>query len=148
VTDISPSLRRSVVLVLAFLFGAALIVLSLAPINRIAVGTRPGYAASASAVHHAAVFHIAVHVFIFAAAACVAWLAAWVLSDDVVGKLLAVVTTLLFGCGTEYLEHAASRQPIELNDVFTNVAASGVMFVVLAGVESYRRRVSTSGTLP
>ncbi len=119
-----------------------MVVLSVVPINRIAVGTRPAYAASAAAVHHAAVFHLGVHLFIFTAAACLAWLAACVSSNDLVGKLLAVVTTLLLGCGTEYLEHAVSGLPLELSDIYVNLFASSLTFVVLALIGRYRNRSS------
>jgi hypothetical protein len=141
----SLSFKRYLAISVVLLFGAALAILSVVPINRIAIGTRPQYAASAAAVHQAALFHVSVHVFIFALAACVAWLAACLAESGLAGKLLAVVTTLLLGCGTEYLEHAASGQRIELADVYVNLIASGVAFVALALVEGYRKRNSAHG---
>jgi len=127
------------VLVLALLFGLGIVILSVAPINRIAVGTRPGYAAPAAAVHHAAVVHVLVHVFIFAVTACVAWFSACFALSGMGGKLAAIGMTFVLGWGTEFLQHSISGLPVELNDVFTNVSASGTTFLVLALVWRLRK---------
>jgi len=148
VTAAPTAHRRSVVLVLALLFGLGIVVLSVAPINRIAVGTRPSYAAGAAAVQHAAVVHVSVHILIFAVTAGVAWFAACFAASGIGGKLAAVSLTFLLGWGTEFLQHSISGQPIELNDVFTNVAASGATFLVLGLVWRFRRSFSSSRTLP
>jgi hypothetical protein len=137
----SLSFKRYLALFLALLFGLAIAVLSVAPINRIAIGVRPRFGASAADIHHAALVHIWVHILIFAIAAGVAWLAACVAEGGVVGRLLAVTATMMLGFGTEYLEHAASGRAIELADVYVNLIASGVAFVALALVERYRRRL-------
>jgi len=136
----TASLKRTLVLLLALLFGIAIVVLSIVPLNRIALGTRPRYAASASLVHHVAVVHAAVHILIFAAAACVAWFAADFAAKGRTGKVLAVMMTLVLGCTTEYLQHAVYRNPLELNDVFTNVFSSAVAFCALALIAKYRER--------
>lgn len=135
-------------LILALLFGMGIVLLSVAPINRIAVGTRPGYAATSSAVHHAAVVHLSVHIFIFAVTACVAWFAACFAGSGVGAKLAAVGLTFVLGWGTEFLQHSMSGQPIELSDVYTNVSASGAAFLVLGLVWRFRRHFSSSRTLP
>jgi len=137
-----------VVLILALLFGLGIVILSVAPINRIAVGTRPSYAAGAAAVHHAAVVHVSVHIFIFAVTAGVAWFAACFAARGVGGKLAAVGLTFLLGWGTEFLQHSMSGRPIEMSDVFTNLSASGIMFLVLGLAWRLRRRFSSSRSLP
>jgi hypothetical protein len=135
------------VLILALLFGLGIVVLSVAPINRIAVGTRPGYAAGAAAVHHAAVVHVSVHIFIFAVTAGVAWFAACFGASGMSPKLAGMGLTFLLGWGTEFLQHAMTGRPIELGDVITNVSASGATFLVLALVWRLRRHFSSSRTL-
>jgi hypothetical protein len=83
-----------------------------------------------------------VHIFIFAVTACVAWFAASFAGSGTGGKLAAAGLTFLLGWGTEFLQHWMSGRPIELSDVYTNVLASGAVFLVLGVAWRLRRRSS------
>ena len=114
--------RRLPVLWLAGLFGFGIALLSVVPVNRIALGTRPHYFASPGAVHHAAVLHAVVHVLIFGIAAVVAWFATEISpQNSVKTKTIAVLLTMLLAFGTEWLQHIIYHQPLEWSDVSTNL---------------------------
>lgn len=137
-TSVTASFKRTIVLILALLLGIAIVVVSVIPLNRVALGTRSPYAASPSVAHHAALVHVIAHIVIFAIVACVGWFVADYVDNGLTSKMLAAVVAMLLGCTTEYLQHAVYHNAIELNDVFTNVISSGVAFVVLALVERLR----------
>jgi hypothetical protein len=129
---------KSIVVLLALLFGMAIAVVSVLPLNRVALGTRPHYAARAAAIHQAAILHLAAHILIFAAASAVAWFAADFAAKGVTGKMLAFVATLALGFTTEWLQHAIYRNPIESSDVWINTLASAAAFAVLALITRWR----------
>jgi hypothetical protein len=135
--------RRSFVLLVAALFGTAIAVLSVAPIDRVALGTRPGFCAPPIAVQHAAELHFMAHILIFGAAAGVAWFAAISTASGRLGKVIALSLTLLLGCTTEYLQHKIYRNPLERYDVLINTCSIAAMFALLALLSRQRKHSGT-----
>jgi hypothetical protein len=131
--------RRSLIVLLALFFGLAIIIVSVAPINRIKMGTRAAHTAPPVAIQHAAQLHIVVHVLIFGLAACIAWFAADLAARGSTNKMLALVMTLLLGCTTEYLQHALYHNAIELDDVLTNIMTVAIVFGLLSVVAIYHK---------
>jgi hypothetical protein len=137
---VTASFKRAIVLILALLLGVAIVVVSVMPLNRVALGTRSPYAASPSVAHHAAFVHAIAHIVIFAIVACGAWFVADYVDKGLISRMLAAVFAMLLGCTTEYFQHAVYHHAIELNDVFTNVVSSGVAFMLLALVDRLRTK--------
>jgi len=127
---------RRVILALSILSGLLLIIFSIVPINRFAIGTRtPSH--SPAAVERAAFTHLAVHVVLFGTLSAGAWFAA----QSKTGKSIALTLTLLLGCGTEYLEHQIGRGPLELNDIVTNLGSSVSVFVIITLIHHFRKKL-------
>ena len=126
------------------LFGLAIAVMSVMPVNRIALGTRPHWFASAADVAHAARVHYAVHVAAFGALAVLAWLATKHAESQKnqrwTEKLIALSIIMLLGFATEYFQHRIYHFALELNDISVNISSALVVFVVLATIHGLRNR--------
>jgi hypothetical protein len=120
-------LTRYLLLAIAILFGASLVVLSIVPVNRVALGTRPSPVSTPLAVQHAAYLHLLVHITVFAILTSVTWLAL----EDPIHRVTGLTIILLLGCGTEYLQHAVYDQPVELADVAVNLLTALLVFGLL-----------------
>jgi hypothetical protein len=131
-----PSARH-LFLFLAVLFGMAFILLSVLPVNRIALGTRPPFGANAAQILHAQRLHALVHVALFGSLAAVAWCAA----KSHNGKLIAFVLVLLLGYGTEYMQHLVYRNALELNDISINFITGVAAFSIFALIDRFRKVV-------
>ncbi len=134
----NTTLKRSLLVLMALLFGAMLVLVSILPINRIRIGTRAGYNATPQAIAHATELHIGLHILIFGFAAWAAWFVATSIANNSTAKMLALVMTLLLGCTTEYMQHAVYHNPIERWDVVTNLLTIVTVFSLLALI--YRNR--------
>jgi hypothetical protein len=138
----NPVLRRLVVL-LAMLIGLAVAIASVAPINRVTLGTRPAHGATAAEILRADQLHLAAHIALFSALGAVAWFASGALArskeNEYSARLICFLLVLLLGYGTEYLQHAAGSHPVELNDVVTNLGSSASVFALLALLYRFRK---------
>ncbi len=125
-------LLRSLILLLALLFGLFVAFISVVPLNRVSLGTRPGYGATPAAVLHAAHLHTLAHLLVYGLVACVAWLASDLAEARVTGKLIALTLTLLLGWSTEYMQARLYHNPIEIMDIAANLLAGAFVFGLLA----------------
>ncbi len=125
--------RRSILL-LAILFCLAVVILSVAPINRMALGTRAHQRATHADIVKADRIHVSVHLALFGALACVGWFAAQSIAKSprkaVLGKTVALTVVLFIGFFTELLQHLSFRNALEWNDVFTNSVATLCAFAL------------------
>ena len=134
----TPLLRYSI-LVLTALFGVAILVMSVMPVSRTVLGTRPAPGYSASLVERAFVVHILVHILVYGLLACVAWFALDKTNSGAVNKMIALIAIMLLGCASEYLQHRLYDVPLELNDVFTNILSGAAVFGGLAWWARHRK---------
>jgi hypothetical protein len=137
------SYLRHLVLVLALLFGLTAAIVSVIPIDRIALGTRPRRGANRVEVLRAGRLHASAHIVLFSALSVAAWFAAGFAAkvrEVAATKLIALMLLLLLGWGTEYLQHLFYRNKLERNDVFYNLLTSVSAFAILALVEQIRKR--------
>jgi hypothetical protein len=138
-----PNLQH-LVLVLALLFGLMAAIVSVIPIDRIALGTRPRHGANRVEILRADHLHAAAHIVLFDALSVAAWFAAGfaakVMEDAGTIKLIAFALLLLLGWGTEYLQHLFYRNKLERNDVFINMLTSVSTFAIFALVDKLRAR--------
>jgi hypothetical protein len=130
--------RRSLIVILALLFGLAIAVLSVVPINRYDVGTRARYAAPAEVVKQAARRHAVVHIVIFGVAGAVAWCVAEFAARSAIFKIIALLMALLLGWGTEYLQHTMYHNVLEITDIQVNLLSVLAGFMILTACARVR----------
>jgi hypothetical protein len=139
----NPFLRRLVVRV-CMLIGLVVAVASVAPIDRIALGTRARYNATQAERKRADRVHLAAHIGLFGALGAVAWFASAAIArsreDEANARLTSLILVLLLGCATEYAQHVTGRLPLERDDVVINLVSSASVFALLALFYRWRRR--------
>lgn len=139
---------RHAILLLAILFGLAVLILSVSPLNRTAIGTRPHHRATHADVVKADRFHVFVHLTLFGALAATAWLAAGAMAKShrsaVVAKVSALAIICFIGYATELLQHLNFHNPLEVNDVFTDVVGALVAVALCESAHQVRRNLAAN----
>lgn len=134
----TPRLRYTV-LILAILFSVGVLIFSIAPVNRIELGTRPGVGSTQALIERAAFLHFALHAVMYGILACISWLALDLFAAGAVNKMIVLIMILLLGWGTEYLQHRLYDNPIEMGDVLADILAASLAFGSLALWARYRK---------